>query len=91
MYKDQIIYGLQDLISKKEVQEEGGVAILNDAIRLLNEQNYFIDDIGCPNCHHRDDLVCLGSVDNHKYYECKNCNAKIKVRIFNEIIDYEVK
>ena len=91
MLKDYVIYGLKDLIENEYIQTGGGVEILNNAIRLINEDRYLIDDIGCPHCKCREKLVPLGSVDNFKYYECQNCNTKIKVRVFNEIVDYKVK
>ena len=89
MLEDYVIYGLQDLISNEVIQMESGVEILNNAINLIRENKYSLDKLGCPNCYEKDDLICLGSIDNHKYYECKNCNTKIKVKVFYEIIDYK--
>ena len=89
MLEDYVIYGLQDLISNRFVQMENGVEVLNNAIKLIKENKYSFDRLGCPNCYEKDYLICLGSVDNHKYYECQNCKTKIKVKMFYEIIDFK--
>lgn len=91
MLKDYIIYGLKDLIANESVKVNGGIEILNNAIKLISKDRASLNEIGCPKCHSKDELVCLGSVDDHKYYECSNCNTKIKVKVFNEIVDYKVK
>ena len=89
MLEDYVIYGLQDLISNKIVQMESGVEVLNNAIKIIKENKYSLDRLGCPHCFEKDDLICLGSVDNYKYYECQNCKTKIKVKVFYEIIDFK--
>jgi len=89
MLEDYVIYGLQDLIGSGMIEVEGGIEVLNNAIKLIKETKYSLDKLGCPNCFEKENLICLGSVDNHKYYECQNCKAKIKVKAFYEIIDYQ--
>jgi len=91
MLKDYIIYGLKDLLANESVRVNGGIEVLNNAIKLINKDSMLLKDIGCPNCNSKDELVCLGSVDDHKYYECSSCNTKIKVKVFKKIVDYKVK
>jgi len=89
MLEDYVIYGLQDLISNKIVQMESGVEVLNNAIKLIKENKYSLDQLGCPCCFEKDDLVCLGKIDDYEYYQCQNCKTKIKVKVFYEIIDFK--
>ena len=89
MLEDYVIYGLQDLISNKIIQMESGVDVLNNAIKIIKKNKYSLDRLGCPNCFEKNELICLGSVDNHKYYECQKCKTKIKVEVFYEIIDFK--
>ena len=91
MLEDYVIYGLQDLINNKTVQMENGVEVLNNAIKLIKENKYSLDRLGCPCCFEKEDLVCLGKVGGYKYYECQNCKTKIKVKVFYEIIGFKTK
>ena len=42
MLRDYIIYGLKDLISNESVRVNGGIEIINKAIKLINKENIFI-------------------------------------------------
>lgn len=90
MLEEQVIYGLRDLISNKEIQREGGIDILNSAVKLIKNNIYGLDEIGCPNCHQFDYLNYIGEAKGYKYYKCTNCNTRIKVREFKEIVDYKI-
>ena len=91
MLKDYVIYGLRDMIDDRNYKSKGDTEILNSAIKLIRENKYSLDRMGCPNCFEKEKLVCLGTIDDYKYYRCKNCGTKIKVEVFHEIIDFETK
>ena len=39
----------------------------------------------CPDC--KGHLSLIGTVNNHKYFECDECTTGIKVSIINEMVD----
>ena len=88
MLKDYVIYGLRDMIDDRNYKSKGDTEILNSAIKLIRDNKYSLDRIGCPNCSEKEDLIYLGAMNEFKYYGCKNCYVRIKVKVFHEIVDF---
>ena len=91
MLEDYVIYGLQDMMGNRNYNTKGDTEILNNAITLIRESKYSLERLGCPNCFEKGNLDYLGDMNDYKYYRCKNCDTRIKVEEFYEIVDFQKK